>query len=87
MYATARVVESTQTDVLLLPRSAVANRDGKRMVLRVQDGVVTPTAVTEGVTDGTRVQILSGISAGDTVVADARRQVTAGTKVRAVAAR
>jgi len=87
MYATARVVESTQTDVLLLPRSAVANRDGKRMVLRVQDGVVTPTAVTEGVTDGTRVQILSGIRAGDTVVADARRQVTAGTKVRAVAAR
>jgi RND family efflux transporter MFP subunit len=87
MYATARVVESTTTDVVLLPRAAVANRDGKRMVLEVKDGVVTPVAVTEGVNDGVNVQILSGLEAGDTVVADARRQVTPGARVRAVAAR
>jgi HlyD family secretion protein len=87
MYATARVVESTKADVVLLPRTAVTNRDGKRMALKVADGIVTPVTVTEGVNDGVNVQILSGLSAGDTVVADARRQVTAGTRVRAVAAR
>jgi RND family efflux transporter MFP subunit len=87
MYATARVVESTKADVVLLPRATVANRDGKRMVLQVKDGVVTPVAVTEGVNDGVNVQILSGLAAGDTVVADARRQVTPGTRVRGVAAR
>ena len=87
MYATARVVESTKADVVLLPRAAVTNRDGKRMALKVADGIVTPVTVTEGVNDGVNVQILSGLVAGDTVVADARRQVTAGARVRAVAAR
>lgn len=87
MYATARVVESTKADAVLLPRGAVTNRDGKRMALKVTDGIVTPVAVTEGVNDGVNVQILSGLVAGDTVVADARRQVTAGARVRAVAAR
>jgi RND family efflux transporter MFP subunit len=87
MYATARVVESTKADVVLLPRAAVTNRDGKRMALAVKDGVVTPVTVTEGVNDGVNVQILSGLEAGDTVVADARRQVAAGARVRAVAAR
>jgi HlyD family secretion protein len=87
MYATARVVESTKADAVLLPRTAVTNRDGKRMALKVADGVVMPVAVTEGVNDGINVQILSGLAAGDTVVADARRQVTAGARVRAVAAR
>jgi len=87
MYATARVVESTKADVVLLPRTAVTNRDGKRMALKVAGGIVTPVTVTEGVNDGVNVQILSGLAAGDTVVADARRQVPPGARVRAVAAR
>jgi RND family efflux transporter MFP subunit len=87
MYATARVIEATQTDALALPKGAVATRDGKRIALKVEDGVVTPTEVTEGVSDGVRVQILTGLKAGDTVVADARRPLTGGTKVRAVPAR
>ena len=45
------------------------------MVLKVTGDVSPPVAVTEGVNDGVRVQILSGLAAGDTVVADARRQV------------
>ena len=65
----------------------MTNRDGKRVALKVADGIVTPVTVTEGVNDGVNVQILSGLAAGDTVVADARRQVTAGARVRAVAAR
>jgi hypothetical protein len=33
------------------------------------------------------VQIVKGLAAGDTVVADARRQVASGVKVRAIAVR
>ncbi len=40
--------------------------------------------VVEGLNDGTRVQILKGLSAGDKVVADARRQIPDGAKVRGV---
>lgn len=87
MYASARIVESTAAEATLLPRDAVGTREGKRVVLKVHDGSVTPVEVTEGLADGGRVQILTGIAAGDTVVADARRQVSAGTKVRAVPVR
>jgi RND family efflux transporter MFP subunit len=87
MYATARIVESTETGALLVPREAVASRDGKRMALKVQDGAVAAVEVAEGLSDGTRVQILKGLQAGDTLVADARRQLAPGAKVRPVATR
>lgn len=87
MYATARIVESTETGAILVPREAVTTRDGKRMALKVQDGTVTPVPVTEGLADGARVQIVEGLQSGDTVVADARRQLAAGAKVRPVAGR
>jgi len=87
MYATARIVESSATGAVLLPREAVTTRDGKRVALKVEDDAVTLVEVTEGITDGARVQILRGLQAGETVVADARRQLSPGTKVRPVASR
>jgi RND family efflux transporter MFP subunit len=87
MYASARIVQSTADGAVLVPREAVGTRDGKRIVLKVQDGAVTPVEVTEGLSDGGRVQIVKGLAAGDNVVADARRQVGAGVKVRPIAVR
>lgn len=87
MYATARIVESTEAGAVLVPREAVTTRDGKRTALKVQDGTVTPVEVTEGLTDGARVQIVRGLQSGDTVVADARRPLAAGAQVRPVATR
>ena len=46
---------------------------------------MTFVEVAEGLTDGTRVQIVKGLAAGDTVLADARRQIAAGAKVRGIA--
>lgn len=87
MYASARIVTSSQPDAVVVPREAVGTRDGKRVVLKVQDGTVTAVEVVEGISDGMRVQIVEGLAAGDTVVSDARRQVAAGARVRPVAAR
>jgi HlyD family secretion protein len=87
MYASARIVASTAQSAILVPREAVGTKDGTRIVLKVQDGMVTPVEVVEGLADGGRVQIVKGLAVGDTVVADARRQVAAGARVRAVAIR
>jgi RND family efflux transporter MFP subunit len=87
MFATARIVEATAANAVLLPKEAVMTRDGKRVVMKVQGDALSAVAVKEGLTDGTRVQILSGIAAGDTVMADARRQIPAGAKVRGIAAK
>ena len=85
MYATARIIDETKPNALLVPKEAVASRDGKRIVQRVQGDVVTAVEITEGLTDGARVQIVKGLSAGDTVLADARKQLATGQKVRGIA--
>jgi RND family efflux transporter MFP subunit len=84
MFATARIVEATAPNAVLLPREAVTTRDGKRIVLKVQGDTVVPAPVSEGLTDGTRVQIVDGVTVGDRVVADPRRQLPAGARVRAI---
>ncbi|MGE0445387.1 MAG: efflux transporter periplasmic adaptor subunit, partial [Vicinamibacterales bacterium] len=59
---------------------------GRRVVLKVDGDVVQAVPVSEGLTSGTVVQIVSGLAAGDVVVADARRDVADGTRVNAVVA-
>lgn len=82
MYATARIVTATASDGVVVPREAITTRGADRVVLRVQDDTVKAVKVTEGLTDGQRVQITTGLSAGDMVVADARRQLADGARVR-----
>jgi RND family efflux transporter MFP subunit len=87
MYATARIVEATTANALLVPKEAIATRDGRRIVQKVQGDTVTAVEIKEGLTDGTHVQIVKGLSAGDIVLADARKQIATGTKVRGIAER
>lgn len=82
MYATARIVTERATGGVIVPREAVTTRAGKRVALVVTGDTVKAVDVTEGLSDGQRIQILTGLNAGDTVVADARRQLADGTRVR-----
>lgn len=84
MYATARIIQATADDAVLVAKDAVTTRDGKRVVLKVQDDTVVPVEVVEGLADATRIQIVQGLAAGDQVVADPRRPITAGARARAV---
>ncbi|MFN7977068.1 MAG: efflux RND transporter periplasmic adaptor subunit [Vicinamibacterales bacterium] len=83
MYATARIVTASATEGVIIPREAVTTRAGKRVALVVTGDTVKAVDVTEGLTDGQRVQIVAGLKAGDLVVADARRQFADGARVRA----
>jgi RND family efflux transporter MFP subunit len=85
MYASARLVEATSVNAIVVPKEAVATREGKRIVQKVQGDTVTIVEVVEGLADGGRVQILKGLAAGDTVLADARKQIAPGAKVRGIA--
>jgi RND family efflux transporter MFP subunit len=76
-------VTATASDGVIVPREAVTTRGGKRVALVVTGGAVKAVDVTEGLTDGQRVQIVAGLTPGDIVVADARRQLADGTRVRA----
>ena len=83
MYATARIVTAAATEGVIVPREAVTTRGGARVVLAVQGDLIKAVTVTEGLNDGQRVQILTGLVPGDIVVADARRQLSDGARVRA----
>jgi HlyD family secretion protein len=87
MYATARIIEATSANAIVLPKEAVTTRDGRRGVQKVQGDTVTFVEVAEGLSDGARVQIAKGLAAGDTVLADARRPIAAGAKVRGIESR
>jgi RND family efflux transporter MFP subunit len=84
MYASARLVLAQADEALIVPREAVVARDGQRMVLKVNGDTVAPVAVVEGLSDGRVVQIVSGLAAGDQVLADARRQLPADARVNPV---
>jgi RND family efflux transporter MFP subunit len=85
MYGVATIPVERAAQAVVVPREAITTRNGQRVVLKIDGDIVKAAAVKEGLTDGTSVQILSGLKAGDTVVADARRDVADGVKVRAIA--
>jgi len=87
MYGIATIPLQRVDAVVVIPREAVASRSGKRIALRIDNGTVSEVPVSEGLANGTHVQIASGLKAGDTIVADARREVAAGARVNAVFAR
>ncbi len=84
MYASARLVLAQADQALVVPREAVVTRDGQRMVLKIEGDKILPVVVVEGLSDGRQVQIVSGLRAGDEVLADARRQLPADARVKPV---
>lgn len=83
MYATARISTAT-AEGPIVPREAVFDRNGGRAVYRVQGDTVSIVTVTEGLSDGKRVVLTSGVQRGDAIVADARREVVNGSRVRVI---
>ena len=72
MFATIRFTTPATHSVLSVPRSAVLSTGERNLVfLKRPDGRFTPTDVTLGVQTENRLEILRGLSAGDTVVSSA----------------
>jgi len=84
MYAEARIRTGTAAGAVLVPRESVGVRDGHRFVLVVQGDHVRVVPVTEGLSDEGRVQIVSGLSEGDVILADARREIAADVRVKPI---
>jgi hypothetical protein len=80
------VVVARAAAALVVPKDAVSTREGRRTVLRIDGATVRPNEVMEGIADDQRVQILSGLRPGDLVVADGRRELAAGTRVKPIEA-
>ena len=84
MYGVATIPLERVEQVVAIPREAVISRGSTRVALKVDGGTVVEVPVTEGLASGTHVQIASGLQSGDTIVADARREVSAGSRVNPI---
>ncbi|HXW07688.1 MAG TPA: efflux RND transporter periplasmic adaptor subunit [Vicinamibacterales bacterium] len=67
---------------LLVPKSAVRTVDGQSIVFLVRAERVERRAVRTGVVDGDRIEVLSGLSAGDRVVVEGPDTLTDGARVK-----
>ena len=72
MYVTLRWPGAVSLSALTVPRSAVISTGQRNLVfVKRADGMLEPRDVSLGATSTARIEILSGIVAGDTVVASA----------------
>ncbi len=72
MYATLLVSGTQRRAVLTVPRSAVLSTGERSMVfVRDANGMLSPREVALGVSTDERIEILRGLTAGETVVASA----------------
>lgn len=85
MYARAEIVIQ-QATALALPLSAVTTNRGGSTTRKVEDGVVRQVKIGTGIQDGGFVQVLDGLSDGDTVVAKAGAFVRDGDHIAPVTA-
>lgn len=72
MYATIRVRAAATPAVVYVPRSALLSTGQRDVVfVRTDDGTLVPREVVRGIASDDRVEIRSGLAAGETVVASA----------------
>jgi len=72
MYATIRLRAAATGAVVLVPRSAVLSTGRRDLVfVRTTDGILEPREVVRGLASDDRVEIRSGLAAGEWVVASA----------------
>jgi HlyD family secretion protein len=83
--AEVTLVLSATAEQVLLPNAAVQQHEGQTGVWRLQDGALEFAPVTQGVQglDGT-VQVLKGLSEGDTVVLYSQSALKPGTRIAVV---
>ncbi|MGO9391318.1 efflux RND transporter periplasmic adaptor subunit [Rhodoblastus sp.] len=85
-FVNARLLLRALKSVAVAPVSAVQHGAPGAYVYRIKpDDTVEVRAVKTGVTEGDRVQILSGVNSGDEVVVDGADRLRDGMKVRIVA--
>ncbi len=84
MYANLNVIISTRDNVLVVPYSALSTSNDVTSCYVVRDGKAVRTTVTTGIREADKVEILTGLKAGDILVVRGQGLLSDGTPVRIV---
>lgn len=85
MTADVDILTTDVRHVLVVPNDAIVKENGKNYVFVVRDGLARKTAVTIGRAGDTQSTIATGLSAGETIVAQKPVGVSDGTPIRPTA--
>jgi len=86
MFAQVALATESAQDTICIPRNAVIARGSKSVVFIVdKDSRAQMVEVATGIENSSSIQILSGLKAGDQVIAKGNTLVSDGTLVRVVA--
>ena len=80
--ADVRLVLERRSGAIVIPEAAIVPSDQQMLVYLVRDGKARRTPVRVGARTEGRVEILSGVSAGDTVVTAGQQRLEDGAPVR-----
>ncbi|SOE18520.1 HlyD family secretion protein [Hoeflea halophila] len=83
MFADAEIIVASR-DAVTVPVTSVNMTRSSASVLKIDDGVATRTAVTTGIREGGRVEIIDGLAEGDLIVAKAGAFVRDGDRITPV---
>lgn len=83
MFARIELVLETADNAVVVPKEAVVSTPEGLAVFVVKDGTAQRRMVKTGIEEKTRIQIVTGVSAGDKVVVEGNQKLKHGAKVRA----
>ena len=83
MFANARIFVRSK-DAVVVPITAVSMSGNGADVMKVQDGRVATRPVKTGIVAGDKIEIVSGLGAGDQIVAKAGAFVRDGDSIHPV---
>ena len=84
MFGRVRVVYDQRADVLVVPRAALVGDDKDASVFVVENDVAKRRKVTLGYADGGQVEIVDGLTDGDSVVTLGQAALRDGAKVQVI---
>jgi len=84
MFVRVDILKKTVPDALVIPLYASLSRSDAQIVFVVKDGKAHARQVTLGIQEGWRVQVVSGLSAGEKVIVIGQRGVNDGENVHVV---
>ncbi|UCC67478.1 MAG: efflux RND transporter periplasmic adaptor subunit [Armatimonadota bacterium] len=82
MFARGAVVVQEKPDVVVIPKTAVFQREGRPVVFVVEEDRVEARPVTVGMMDRTRAEIISGVEAREKVVVSGAEGLQDGSAVQ-----
>jgi RND family efflux transporter MFP subunit len=82
MFATVLIRGKAHKDVIVIPQAAVVMREDQQTVYIVnKDNVAQQVLLSIGATDGGMLEILSGLSGGETIVVGGQNKLRQGAKI------